>query len=110
MTTYRLIFKAKARKEWNKLDSSVRAQFQKKLRERLSHPRVVAARLTDLPDCYKIKLRKVGYRLIYRVDDDRIVVIVIAVGKRERNAAYDVAAGDSRRLPSFQSQCFPAVP
>ena len=92
MTTYRLIFKAKARKEWDKLDSSVRAQFQKKLRERLFHPRVVAARLRDLPDCYKIKLRNVGYRLIYRVDDDRVVVIVIAVGKREGDEAYESAA------------------
>ncbi len=92
MTTYRLIFKSKARKEWNKLDSTVRAQFQKKLRERLTHPRVIAARLRDLPDCYKIKLRKAGYRLIYRVDDDRVVVIVIAVGRREENQAYESAA------------------
>jgi len=46
-----------------------------------------------LPDCYKIKLRKAGYRLIYRVVDDRLVVIVLAVGKRERDEAYDAAAG-----------------
>lgn len=93
MTTYRLIFKAEALREWKRLDSSVRAQFQKKLRERLSHPRVVAARLRELSDCYKIKLRKAGYRLIYSVDDDRVVVIVIAIGKREGNEAYDAAAG-----------------
>ena len=96
MTTYRLIFKAKARKEWDKLASSTKLQFEKKLRERLAHPRVLAARLRDLPDCYKIKLRKAGYRLIYRVDDDRVVVIVLAAGKRDRNEAYDAAAN---RLP-----------
>jgi len=59
----------------------------------LAHPRVPAARLRELPDCYKIKLRKAGYRLIYRVVDDRLVVIVLAVGKRERDEAYDAAAG-----------------
>jgi mRNA interferase RelE/StbE len=48
-----------------------------------------------MPDCYKIKLRKVGYRLVYRVFDDRIVVQVIAIGKRERDEAYERAA---RRL------------
>ena len=92
MTTYRLIFKAQAHKEWNKLGSPVRLQFEKKLRERLAQPRIRAARLSALPDCYKIKLRKSGYRLIYRVDDDRIVVIVIAIGKREKNDAYEKAA------------------
>ena len=89
---FRLEFRAEAIKEWRKLDSSTKSQFEKKLRERLVHPRVVAARLRNLPDCYKIKLRKVGYRLIYRVDDDRVIVIVLAVGKRDRNEAYDDAA------------------
>ena len=46
-----------------------------------------------MPDCYKIKLRSAGYRLVYRVYDDRIVVQVIAVGKRERNEVYKAAAG-----------------
>ena len=92
MPTYRLEFLPSALKEWRKLGATVRNQFAKKLGERLAAPRVPSARLSDFSDCYKIKLRKVGYRLVYRVDDDRIVVIVIAVGKRERNEAYKTAA------------------
>lgn len=92
MTTYRLTFLRDAEKEWKKLDKTVQAQFAKKLRERLGNPRVPSARLHDMPDCYKIKLRKVGYRLVYRVFDDRIVVQVVAVGERERNEAYTAAA------------------
>ncbi|NIF29669.1 stability protein StbE [Pantoea sp. Tr-811] len=41
--------------------------------------------------CYKIKLRSVGYRLVYRAIDESVVVLVIAVGKRERSDVYDVA-------------------
>lgn len=93
MPIFRLEFRPQAIREWRKLDSGTKTQFEKKLRERLAHPRVPAARLRELPDCYKIKLRKAGYRLIYRVVDDRLVVIVLAVGKRERNEAYDAAAG-----------------
>ncbi len=37
-----------------------------------------------MTDCYKIKLRQAGYRLIYRVDDDMVNVSVIAVGTRKR--------------------------
>lgn len=92
MTTYRLTFLRDAEKGWKKLDKTVQTQFAKKLRKRLGNPRVPSARLHDMPDCYKIKLRKFGYRLVYRVFDDRIVVQVVAVGKRERNEAYPAAA------------------
>ncbi len=93
MTTYRLTFLRDAKKEWDKLGSSVRGQFEKKLRERLASPHVPSARLSGMPDCYKIKLRAVGYRLVYRVYDDRIVVQVVAVGRRDRNQVYKIAMG-----------------
>lgn len=93
MTTYRLTFLRDAQKEWDKLGADVRNQFAKKLRERLSNPRIASAKLRDLPDCYKIKLRAAGYRLVYRVYDDRVVVQVVAIGRRDRNLVYKIAAG-----------------
>lgn len=93
MTTFSLEFLPSAQKEWFKLDSSVQKLFAKKLRERLAHPRVPSARLSGMPDCYKIKLKDAGYRLVYRVLDDRVVVQVVAVGRRERNQVYKAAAG-----------------
>ena len=42
----------------------------------------------DLRNCYKIKLRKQGYRLGYSVEDDALVVLVLAVDKREDMVAY----------------------
>lgn len=91
--TYDLAFLPSALKEWEKLGGNVRSQFKKKLSERLANPHVDAARLSGLPDCYKIKLRAAGYRLVYRVDDAVVTVIVVAVGKRDRNAVYKAAAG-----------------
>ena len=41
--------------------------------------------LSGMSDCYKIKLKAAGYRLVYRVEDDIMYVTVIAVGKRERS-------------------------
>lgn len=40
---------------------------------------------------YKIKLRKQGYRLVYGVQDDVLIVIVMAVEKREDSAVYESA-------------------
>lgn len=77
--------------EWRKLDGSIRELFKKKLEERLLNPRVPAAKLSGHPDRYKIKLRSVGYRLVYELRDQQLLVVVIAVGKRERNAVYKAA-------------------
>lgn len=91
--SYSLEFVESAFKEWRKLAPPIRDQFKKKLAERLEHPRVPSARLHNLPDCYKIKLRTAGYRLVYQVNDKVVVVTVIAVGKRDKLKVYR-AAGD----------------
>ncbi|MGQ7860569.1 type II toxin-antitoxin system RelE family toxin [Pseudomonas yamanorum] len=86
--TYNLEFDARALKEWRKLGDTVRQQLKKKLVEILTHPRIEANRLHGLPDCYKIKLRSSGYRLVYQVIDQEVTVFVVAVDKRERDEVY----------------------
>jgi mRNA interferase RelE/StbE len=90
--TYELLFHPDALDEWGKIDKAVREQFKKKLAERLLDPHVPSARLSGQKSRYKIKLRSVGYRLVYEVVDVQLIVTVVAVGKRERNAVYKVAA------------------
>lgn len=91
--SYELEFLEVALAEWQRLDGSVKAQFKKKLAERLEQPRVPASKLSGHPDRYKIKLRSIGYRLVYEVQDGRLVVLVVAVGKRDKNAVYKAAEG-----------------
>mgnify|MGYP002138438857 FL=1 len=88
---YKLRFHELAWTEWQKLDGSIQTPLKKKLLERLEQPRVQSAALSGMADCYKIKLRQAGYRLIYRVDDEVVTVSVIAVGKRGKLAAYTTA-------------------
>ena len=90
--TYELEFSEKAWREWRKLDSALQDQFKKKLSTRLVNPHVPADRLRGLENAYKIKLRSAGFRLVYRVTNEVLVVTVIAVGKRERGEIYDKAA------------------
>lgn len=98
--SYELNFHPDALAEWKKLDGSIRELFKKKIAERLSHPRVPAVRLSGHKDRYKIKLRDAGYRLVYEVRDKVLVVVVVAVGKRERNAVYKIAAGNKLSQPT----------
>jgi len=89
--TYELAFVESALKEWRKLAPPLREQFKVKLAERLGSPHVPSARLHGLPDCYKIKLRASGYRLVYQVDDGILVVTVVAVGRRDKAQVYRAA-------------------
>lgn len=75
-----------------KLGDTVSQQLKKKLAEVLLNPRIEANRLHSLPDCYKIKLRSSGYRLVYQVIEHDVVVFVVAVDHREREQAYRKAA------------------
>jgi len=78
-------------KEWRKLDQTTREQFKTKLAERLQNPKIPSARLLGARERYKIKLRSAGYRLVYQVKDHELLVVVVAVGKRERNEVYKIA-------------------
>lgn len=86
---YELVFDDEALKEWKKLQPHIKEQFKTKLKERLKNPRVPKDKLSGMKDVYKIKLRSAGYRLAYRVNDQKIEIVVIAVGKRENNAIYE---------------------
>jgi mRNA interferase RelE/StbE len=89
--SYELGFLDSALKEWRKLDANTRAMFKKKLIERCETPRIPSAQLSGHKDRYKIKLRGIGYRLVYEVKDAEILIVVVAVGQRERNAVYKKA-------------------
>ncbi len=89
--TYELQFVPDALDEWHNLDQGVKAQFKKKLAEVLENPIRPRARLSGMRDCYKIKQRGSGFRLIYQVDQGNIIVLVLSIGKRERNRVYKQA-------------------
>jgi mRNA interferase RelE/StbE len=74
------------------LTAASNSSFAKHLKKRLIQPKVPGSELHgDLKDCYKIKLLKHGYRLVYTIEDQELVVLVLAVDKRENSIAYQSA-------------------
>ena len=91
-TKYKLKFLPEALKEWHQLDGSIKLIFRKAIKKRLIQPKVPGSELHgDLKDCYKIKLLKHGYRLVYTIEDQELLVLVLAVDKRENSIAYQSA-------------------
>lgn len=88
---YNLEFREEALDEWNKLNPSIKQQMKKKLIKVMENPRVPKSQLSGATNRYKIKLRSIGYRLVYEVIDQEVVVLVIAVGRRDNNQVYKAA-------------------
>jgi mRNA interferase RelE/StbE len=91
---YRLQFVPSAWAEWQALDGSVKEPLRKLLQERLDNPHLPGSEQHGaLAGHYKIKLRKQGYRLVYGVQEDVVVVVVMvmAIDKREDSAVYQSA-------------------
>jgi len=90
----RILFDEDALAEYRGLERTHQRIFKKKLGKlaaRIEYPSP-KNRLHGFPEgYYKIKLRKAGLRLVYHYDGDNLVILVIAVGKRERNIVYESA-------------------
>jgi mRNA interferase RelE/StbE len=89
--TYSLKFKNSARKEWNDLPSTLKEIFQKKLKEICLNPHNPKNKLRGMPNCYKIKVMRPPYRLVYKVEDQYLIIEVIAIGKRDKGRVYENA-------------------
>ena len=86
------MFLPNAKRAWHKLDPGVRNKLEKTLVRRLQNPFIESAALSgDLAGCYKIKSKSSGIRLIYKVTESELILLVITVGKREGGESYDNA-------------------
>lgn len=81
--TYELEFAKAALKKFDKLNPQIAEQFIRKLEAILENPKIPKNKLRGSTDLYKVKLRSAGYRLVYQVIDERIVVLVLDVDRRD---------------------------
>lgn len=96
---YKVVVAKESVKDWYNLDHSIQLLFKKKLKKLIYNPICPKNRLHgDLTNCYKIKLRRIGYRLVYEVRQDTVFLIIWAVGKRDKEKAYNDA---SQRLKAI---------
>lgn len=89
---FRIQFIKESAKDWDKLDNSIKLELKKNLQPRLQNPVVESSRLRgDLSDCFRIRASRSGYRLVYKVENEALVILVIAVGRREDEEVYNSA-------------------
>ena len=72
------------------------AAVTKNLKKCCDNPHIPSARLRGIKDCYEIKLRASGFRLVYQVIEHQLGIAVVAVGKRERSDVYNLVSEKMR--------------
>ena len=81
--TYEVHIHPKARKELAGLPRKVQRRLDRKIRQLAREPRGPSARPLGAagPDIWR--LRSGDYRVIYQIQDERLVVLVVKVGHRK---------------------------
>jgi mRNA interferase RelE/StbE len=96
---YRVEFLPEAAREFEALDGSLKkiaAKQMDKLAEKPEQGEPLGKRMgIDLSGYRKIYFGKRGYRIVYEIQRQKLVVLIIGIGKRERAEIYREVA---RRL------------
>ena len=80
MAKYRVLIKASAAKELEKLPKKDRAVVARRIRALGGDPRPPGCQKLSGDEKYRI--RQGTYRILYIVEDERIVVVVVKIGHR----------------------------
>ena len=81
---YSVLFSPKAEKKMDKLDAPVRSRIARWIKENLvdcENPRLHGEALHNvLKDYWKYRIG--GYRLIAKIEDDKVIIVIVNVDKR----------------------------
>jgi len=82
--TYKLLFLKEAVEEFKRLDKAVQRIIKEKLELLAQNPQALRNNIKPLKGEYKglYRLRVGNYRVIYKVDNDQLIILVIRIGHR----------------------------
>ena len=85
---YKLNFLEKAKKDIKKLDKSVQVQIIKKLEKISINPEIWDNLSWNLSWLKKVYVNNKKIRIVYKIIDDKIEILIIVIWKRENKRVY----------------------
>lgn len=108
MSNYKIIFHPEAKKEFDKLDGSIRKVVLKQIVKLEENPTLGEALGNkagfDLTGYHKMYAFKKKIRIVYRIHDGKLLVFIIAVGKREDMSVYEDASKRAPNTPAAEEE------
>ncbi len=94
MKTYKIIFHKKAKKEFDKMDNSIKILILKQLKKLSTHPdsgKSLGNKYgIDLTGYRKIYVDNKKFRIVYKIIEEKIEIFVIGIGIRDKNKIYEL--------------------
>lgn len=88
MKKYRLEIKTTVLRQIDALPGRYRQRVRRTIAKLAMNPRpLIAHPLRTFPDRYRIRLD--DYRIVYRIEDDLLIVEIVKVGRKHGPAFYD---------------------
>ena len=81
MTTYRIVFQPAARRQLKRLDVGARKQVVETIARLADDPRPPGIKALSGQHAL-LRIRTGDYRIVYTVNDDQLLVLVVALGHR----------------------------
>lgn len=98
---YRVEFLPEAAREFEALDGSLKKVAAKQINKLAERPELgepLGKRMgIDLTGYRKIYFGKAGYRIVYEIQQQKLVILIIGIGKRERAEIYREVAQRLKR-------------
>jgi len=95
MWTYKVLFHKNIEKDLRKLDKSILIFFEKKLKQIIKNPKIWIDLWNklwiDLSWFKKVYFANKKYRIVYKIEKEKILVYIISVWKRENLKVYKEA-------------------
>lgn len=101
MNNYKILFHPEAKKDFDRLDGSIRKVIIKQLIKLQENP-TLGEKLGnkvgyDLTGYRKMYAYKKKIRIVYSIHEDKLLIFIIAIGKREDFNAYQKAFERSKK-------------
>ncbi len=74
-----------------KLDKRIKEIIRRKIEKLIEEPYLGFPLRGNLAGFYKLKVS--NYRIVYKIQNDRLIILIIAIGKRDNNLVYEIAFG-----------------
>ncbi|MEA2029365.1 MAG: type II toxin-antitoxin system RelE/ParE family toxin [Campylobacterota bacterium] len=92
---YGFDFHPDAKMELAKLNRSIQLLFSKKLKQILKNPQIGLPlgnkNSFNLAGFYKVYFNSKKHRIVYEIEEEKVVIYIIAIGKREGMEVYQKA-------------------
>lgn len=81
MANYKILIKPSAKKELEKLPNKDLKKIVVKIQDLSVEPRPVGSEKLSSDD--KFRIRQGNYRVVYSIEDDKLVIFVVKIGHRQ---------------------------